>query len=99
MFQHQLKHTVGILLSGFVVAVVGYTHQGSALAQPAGEKAKAKNEDSLGYTAHFQRELRPCVFGAIAYYHERVEAVERQLDELDRAGRRAKFKLIQGGKR
>ena len=57
MFQHQLKHTVGILLSGFVV-VVCCTHAGTALAQPAGEKANVKNEDSLGYTAHFQRELQ-----------------------------------------
>ena len=59
-FPQKYKQTVGILFSGLVVAVVGWwlTHPGPALAQPAGQKVTPKNEDSLGYTAHFQRELQ-----------------------------------------
>jgi hypothetical protein len=55
MFRHKRKHAAGRLASGIVVAVVGWwlAHPGVALSQPA----KKPNEDSLGYSAHFQREL------------------------------------------
>src|ERR1051325_7688882 len=55
MFRHQWKRVVGVL----AIAVIAwwFAHSGRALSQPAKEKAKA-NEDSLGYSANFERELK-----------------------------------------
>jgi hypothetical protein len=60
MLRYGYKHAAGVLAAGVAVAVVccWLTHQGPAQSQPAGGKAAKANEDSLGYTAHFQRELR-----------------------------------------
>jgi hypothetical protein len=61
MFRHEGKHAVGVLAAAIAVVVIGgwLTHPGPALAQPAKEEKAAKaGDDSLGYAAHFQRELR-----------------------------------------
>jgi hypothetical protein len=59
MFRDEWKPAFGVLVSGIAAAVVGcwLAHPGVALSQPAAVKARA-NEDSLGYTAHFQSELK-----------------------------------------
>jgi hypothetical protein len=60
MFRHEGKAAVGVLAAGIAAAVVGWwlAQPGPARSQPARDKATKANEDSLGYTAHFQRELR-----------------------------------------
>ena len=55
MFRHKGNHTVGVLA---VIVIGGWlAHPGAALAQNAKDNAPKANDDSLGYTAHFQREL------------------------------------------
>jgi hypothetical protein len=93
MFSHKWKHAVGILLSGFVVAVPGWwlAHPYPALAQPAGDKTKAKSEDSLGYTAHFQRELRKIGQISPQEFARRYPGQAKYLDKVSWDPTTAKF--------
>jgi hypothetical protein len=47
---------------------------------------------------HWQRMFCECVAGAIAHFEMRIAAAERELDRRDREIRRARLKLIEGGK-
>lgn len=56
MFRHAWKHAASGSASGIAVVVVGWwlADPGTAMSQPA----KNAKDDSLGYTARFERELR-----------------------------------------
>src|SRR5436309_3466240 len=65
MLQHECKRAVSVPAMRITVVVVGWwlaqlshvADPGVAQAQPAKAKAAKPNEDSLGYTAQFEREL------------------------------------------
>jgi Protein of unknown function (DUF3160) len=65
MFRNEWKRTVGVMVSGLTVAVAGWwligwwpADPGRALSQPPKENAKPPSGDALGYSTHFNEELK-----------------------------------------
>ncbi|MBI1830971.1 MAG: DUF3160 domain-containing protein [Planctomycetes bacterium] len=92
MFRHEWKHTVGVLVSGVALIVVGWwlAHPGRALSQPAKEKAKA-NEDPFGYSAHFERELKQIGKISPQEFARRYPGQAKYIDKLTWDPTTAKF--------
>jgi hypothetical protein len=92
MFRHEWKRTIGVLVVGIAVAVVGcwLAHAGRALSQPSKEKARA-NEDSLGYSAHFERELKQIGEISPQEFARRYPSQAKYLDKLSWDPTSAKF--------
>jgi hypothetical protein len=93
MFRYEWKHAFGFLVSGIAAAVVVWwlAHPGHALSQPAENKAKKPNEDSLGYTAHFERELKQIGKISPQDFARRYPGQAKYLDKLTWDPTTAKF--------
>jgi hypothetical protein len=48
---------------------------------------------------HLHALFRQCVLGAIAHYRDRLDAIEAELCRRDRELRRARFQVIEGGRK
>jgi Protein of unknown function (DUF3160) len=93
MFRYEGKHTVGVLVCGLAVVAVGcwLAHPGRALSQPAKQKAKAPGDDSLGYSAHFERELKQIGKISPKEFGRRYPSQAKYLDKLSWDPTTAKF--------
>src|SRR5438094_299946 len=93
MFRYQWKHPVRVLACGIAALVVGcwLAHPGRTLSQPAKQKAKAPSEDSLGYSAHFQRELEKIGKISPQEFARRYPGQAKYIDKLSWDPTTAKF--------
>jgi hypothetical protein len=92
MFRYEWKRVVSILASGTMVALVGcwLALPDRALAQPPKAKAKAR-EDSLGYSANFERQLKEIGKITPQEFARRYPSKANYLDKLSWDPTTAKF--------
>jgi hypothetical protein len=93
MFRHESKRAFGVLATGVAVVVIGWwlAHPGAALSEPPKENAPKAGDDSLGYTAHFQRELGKIGQIAPEEFARRYPGQAKYLDKISWDPTTAKF--------
>jgi hypothetical protein len=92
MFRHEWKRTMGVFAVGIAVAVIGcwLAYSGRALSQAA-KVITRTNEDSLGYSARFESELKQIGKISPAEFARRYPSRANYLDELTWDPTSAKF--------